>query len=41
VQIAFMMTRIDVGDYDAWKRMFDQDGPSGDSRAGVRLVQAA
>jgi hypothetical protein len=27
VQIAFMMTRIDVGDYDAWKRMFDQDAP--------------
>jgi hypothetical protein len=23
----FMITRIDVGDYDAWKQMFDQDRP--------------
>jgi hypothetical protein len=23
----FILTRIDVGDYDAWKPMFDQDRP--------------
>ena len=25
--MAFMMTRGDVGNYDAWKAMFDQDPP--------------
>ncbi len=25
--MAFIMTRIDVGDYDAWKQAFDQDLP--------------
>jgi hypothetical protein len=25
--MAFMLTRINVGDYDAWKPMFDQDQP--------------
>ena len=25
--MAYMLTRIDVGDYDAWKPMFDQDKP--------------
>lgn len=25
--MAFMITRINVGDYDAWKPMFDQDQP--------------
>ena len=29
----FMLTRIDVGDYDAWKEMFDQDRP--DARANA------
>lgn len=24
---AFVLTRIDVGDYDEWKPMFDQDRP--------------
>jgi hypothetical protein len=31
---AFLITRIDVGDYDAWKPMFDQDAPG--ARAGSR-----
>ncbi len=25
--MAFFLTRINVGDYDAWKPMFDQDAP--------------
>jgi hypothetical protein len=25
--MAYVMTRINVGDYDSWKPMFDQDGP--------------
>jgi hypothetical protein len=25
--MAFMLTRIDVRDYDAWKQQFDQDQP--------------
>ena len=25
--MAFIITRINVGDYDAWKPMFDQDAP--------------
>ena len=25
--MAFMMTRVQVGDFDAWKPMFDEDSP--------------
>lgn len=25
--MAFFLTRLNVGDYDAWKPMFDQDAP--------------
>jgi len=25
--MAFILTRIDVGDYEAWKPMFDKDAP--------------
>lgn len=25
--MAYIMTRINVGDYDSWKPMFDSDGP--------------
>jgi hypothetical protein len=25
--MAFILTRIDVGDYEAWKALFDQDVP--------------
>ena len=32
--MTFIMTRIDVGDYDAWKPMFDRDAP----RARERLL---
>jgi hypothetical protein len=28
--MAFILTRIDVGDYDRWKPMFDQDTPGGE-----------
>ena len=31
--MAFMLTRIDVGDYDAWKTMFDQDAPGARAEA--------
>ena len=32
--MAFVITRINVGDYDAWKPMFDQDAPG--ARAASR-----
>ncbi len=32
--MAFFVTRIDVGDYEAWKPMFDQDSPG--ARRGAR-----
>jgi hypothetical protein len=32
--MAFILTRIDVGDYDSWKPLFDQDAP-GTRRAAV------
>lgn len=39
--MAFMMTRIDVGDYDTWKAMFDQDLPGARKAAvGYRLFRA-
>ncbi len=25
--MAYLFTRLDVGDYDLWKKMFDEDGP--------------
>jgi hypothetical protein len=25
--MAYFLTRLNVGDYDSWKPMFDQDGP--------------
>ncbi len=38
--MAYMLTRIDVRDYDAWKPMFDQDQPGArkDSK-GWRLMR--
>jgi hypothetical protein len=37
-----MMTRIHVGDYDAWKPMFDQDTPGARRSArGYRLFRNA
>jgi hypothetical protein len=33
-RMAFIMTRIEVGDYEAWKPMFDQDSP-GTRRAAI------
>ena len=31
--MAYMMTRLSVGDYDTWKTMFDQDAPGARSAA--------
>lgn len=35
---AFIMTRIHVGDYDAWRPMFDQDRPRARERATRQRV---
>jgi hypothetical protein len=38
--MAFVLTRIHVGDYDAWKPMFDQDSPGARRSArGYRLFR--
>ncbi len=39
--MAFIMTRIDVGDFDAWKPLFDQDVPRArESALGYRLFRS-
>jgi hypothetical protein len=36
-----MMTRIEVGDFDAWKPLFDQDVPNArESALGYRLYRS-
>ena len=35
---AFIITRIQVGDYDAWRPMFDQDRPKAREKAVVQRV---
>jgi hypothetical protein len=36
----FILTRINVGDYDAWKPMFDQDVPrTRESAKGFRIFR--
>ena len=35
---AFIITRIQVGDYDTWRPMFDQDGPRAREKASVLRV---
>jgi hypothetical protein len=35
---AFIITRIQVGDYDTWKPMFDQDRPRARENATVQRV---
>jgi hypothetical protein len=35
---AFIITRIDVGDYDAWRPMFDQDRPRAREKAKVQRI---
>jgi len=35
---AFIITRIQVGDYDAWRPMFDQDRPGAREKASVQRV---
>ena len=40
--MAFILTRINVGDYESWKPMFDQDAPGARSDAkGHRLFRNA
>jgi hypothetical protein len=34
----FIITRIQVGDYAAWRPMFDQDGPGAREKAKVQRV---
>jgi hypothetical protein len=39
--MAFMLTRIRVGDYDAWKPMFDSDVPQArQSALGYRVLRS-
>ncbi len=39
--MAFIVTRIDVGDYDAWKPMFDTDAPGARRSAkGYRILRS-
>lgn len=35
---AFIFTRIQVGDYDTWRPMFDQDRPGAREKATVQRV---
>lgn len=35
---AFIITRIQVGEYDTWRSMFDQDRPRARERATVQRV---
>ena len=35
---AFIITRIHVGDYEAWRPMFDQDRPRAREKATVQRV---
>jgi hypothetical protein len=35
---AFIITRIQVGDYDTWRPMFDQDRPQAREKAKVERV---
>jgi hypothetical protein len=35
---AFIITRIQVGDYDPWRQMFDQDHPRAREKATVQRV---
>jgi hypothetical protein len=35
---AFIFTRIQVGDYDTWRPMFDQDRPQAREKAKVQRV---
>ena len=38
--MAFVLTRINVGDYDAWKPLFDQDAPGARRAAkGYRIFR--
>jgi hypothetical protein len=35
---AFIITRIQVGDYDTWRPMFDQDRPRAREKAKIQRV---
>jgi hypothetical protein len=36
--MAFIVTRIQVGDYERWRPMFDQDQPNAREKASVQRV---
>ena len=36
--MAFILTRIQVGDYDTWKPMFDQDRPQAREKAKTQRI---
>jgi hypothetical protein len=36
--MAFIVTRIQVGDYDQWRPMFDQDRPQAREKASTQRV---
>ncbi len=39
--MTFIMTRIDVGEYEAWKPLFDRDAPRArESATGYRLFRS-
>jgi hypothetical protein len=39
--MAYAVTRIQVGDYDQWRTMFDQDGPGARAKATqVRVLRS-
>ena len=35
---AFVITRIQTGDYDAWRPLFDQDWPGAREKASVQRI---
>ena len=37
--MAFILTRLNVGDYDMWKKMFDQDAPGARSASVGHRIQ--
>jgi hypothetical protein len=36
--MAYIVTRIQVGDYESWRRMFDQDRPRAREKAATQRV---
>jgi hypothetical protein len=38
--MAFIVTRIQVGDYERWRPMFDQDMPRAREKASTRVLRS-